>query len=116
MILEVLQQTRQDDEVEEEPRGDDEQRRLDEQPPEALPVWMKQSDAVGLHERPEHTAERGRGPEGRDDSRTRGDGSLARLFEFGDEFCVQDVLLPWSRSAQDPRTPVRRPTPAREAV
>src|SRR5690349_19749447 len=102
VILEVLQQTRHDDEVEEEPGRDNEQRRLDEQPPEALPVWMEQGDAVRLHERPDHTAERGRRPEGRDDARSRARGPVSRSFEFGDEFCVQDVLLPWSRSAHGP--------------
>src|SRR5437773_1839069 len=71
--LQVLQESGHDEEVEEEAHCDHEQRRLDEEPPETLPTWMKQRDAVRLDERPRDAAEHGRRAESGDDPRTRGD-------------------------------------------
>jgi hypothetical protein len=74
-LLEVLKKSWYDNEVEEQPHGDHEQGRLDEEPPEALSTWMEQCDPVRLDERPGDTAKRGRRAERGHDSRACG-GSL----------------------------------------
>src|SRR5439155_3141165 len=98
-LLEVLEQSGHDDEVEEEADCDHEQRRLDEEPPEALAVWMQQGDPVRLHDGPDEPRQGRCRPEHGDDTSPRR--SLGGYFEFGDELCVHDVL-PWSRSGARP--------------
>src|SRR6266849_4070138 len=71
-LLQVLEESRHDGEVEEQPHRDHEQRRLDEEPPEALTTWMQQGDAIRLNERPDDASEHRRRTERGDDSRTRG--------------------------------------------
>src|SRR5262245_7032090 len=106
MFLEVLEQSGPDDEVEDQSDGDHEERRLDDEPPEAFPVRMQQRDAVRLQDRPGDADECCRRAERRDDA--RGPRPLYRCFEFGYELCVQDVLRWWSWSWTSPRTPCPR--------
>src|SRR4051812_27148315 len=47
-----------DDEREQDSCGDDDQRRLDREPPEPLPARVQQGDAVGLQDRPDEPARR----------------------------------------------------------
>src|SRR5207302_4594672 len=56
--LEVLQQPRQHEEIEQKPDCDHKQRRLDEQPPEALAVRVEQGHAVRLDDRPDDSGQR----------------------------------------------------------
>src|SRR3954467_1135798 len=93
--LQVLEQSRHDEQVEHDADEQDEQRRLDDEPPEALPVRMEQRDAVRLRDRPDERDERGRRAERRHCARPPGVAS--RNLEFTDEFCAHDIL-PWSRS------------------
>jgi hypothetical protein len=74
-VLKVGEQAGHDEEVKKEPHCDHEQGRLDEEPPEALPVRVEQGQSIGLDERPENASERGRRPEGGHDPHARG-GSL----------------------------------------
>jgi hypothetical protein len=81
--------------------GDDEQGRLDREPPEALAVRMQQGHAVRLDQRPCETSDDGDRAERRDGARS--DGSGSGYFEFADEFGVHS-LLPgsWERSGGVP--------------
>src|SRR5918999_1477739 len=63
---------------------------------------MEQRDAIRLRDRPHESGGRGQGPEQRDDA--RGGGSLSWCVEFGDELCVQGILLQ-SSSGTRLRTP-----------
>jgi hypothetical protein len=47
-LLDILGDAWDDEEVKEKPDEDDEQGRLDEEPPEALPVGVEERDAVRL--------------------------------------------------------------------
>jgi hypothetical protein len=53
MPLQIREQRPRHDEREDDARDDDVQRRLDGEPPEALPARMQQRDAVGLQDRPD---------------------------------------------------------------
>src|SRR4029450_13030576 len=81
---EVLDQPGRDQQREDDAHGDDEQRRLDEQPPEALAVRVQDRQAVRLQERPDDTAEHRQRPERGDDpgscrAGTRSDALLDQL-------------------------------------
>src|SRR6266540_6039119 len=89
-LLEVFEQSRQHDEVEEEPDCDHEQRRLHEQPPEAFAARMQQRDAIRLHDGPDHADERRQRAECRHDPYACS--SMLRYFEFGNELCVHSSL------------------------
>src|SRR5579871_4592389 len=65
--LQVGDERARDRDREEDPGRGDEQRRLDDEPPEALMVWMQERQPVGLDDRPDDTAEDGDRPEQRDD-------------------------------------------------
>src|SRR6476661_1054830 len=52
VLLQVGEQRLRDDEREDDAGGGDEQRRLDQKPPEPLPVWVQERDAVRLQDRP----------------------------------------------------------------
>src|SRR5207249_7483759 len=67
-VLEVLDQSRRDEQPEDDAHEDDPQRRLGEQPPEALPVRVEQRDPIRLDERPDDAAEARRRPERPDDA------------------------------------------------
>src|SRR4051794_2331886 len=70
-LLEVGEERPRDDEREDEPRGGDEQRRLDHEPPEALPARVQQRHAVGLQDRPDEACGGDRGADGRDGADAR---------------------------------------------
>src|SRR5712691_12605068 len=70
-VLEVFEQSGHEDEMEERTDEDHEQRRLDHEPPERLPVWMQQGDAIRLHDRPHETDQHRQWAERRDQSRAR---------------------------------------------
>jgi hypothetical protein len=90
-FLQVFEQAGHDGEVEEEPDCDHEQRRLDEQPPEALAVRVQDRQPVRLHDRPDRAGQRGQRTERRRRDGPRG--SLSWYFEFRDELCVHSSLL-----------------------
>src|SRR5207237_1828791 len=58
--LEVLEQPAREEAVEEQARQDDEDRRLREEPPEALAVRGQQRDPLRLRDRPDESGQRGR--------------------------------------------------------
>jgi hypothetical protein len=55
LLFQVFQESRHHEEMEEEPNGDHEQRGLDEEPPEALPVRMQRVQAETFRETPSTT-------------------------------------------------------------
>ncbi len=67
---EVVEQAGRDDEREQHADHDDEQRRLDEEPPEALPVRVQQRDPPRLQQRPQDAGGDRRRAERRDRERT----------------------------------------------
>src|SRR5262249_5122897 len=101
-VFQVLQHAGDDQEVEEQSDGEHEQRRLDDEPPEALIMWMEQGQPIGLHDGPDRRREHRQRPDRRD--RARRPDSLTRYLEFAYELCVHDVL-PWSNGSRGPRTP-----------
>src|SRR5579862_3673506 len=58
-LLEIHQQRTGDDQGEEEPGSDDEQRRLDGEPPEALVVRVQDRQPVRLNDRPDEPGRNG---------------------------------------------------------
>src|SRR5271167_2874559 len=62
-FLEIVEQRPRDGPREEQADGDDEQRRLDHEPPEPLPARVQERDPVRLCERPDEPRERRRRPD-----------------------------------------------------
>src|SRR5436189_3739869 len=91
VLLEVFEQPGDDREVEEQPDRDHEQRRLDEQPPEALADRMQDREPIRLHDRPDHARQHRQRPKCRHEACTCG--SASWYFEFRDELCVHSSLL-----------------------
>src|SRR5207302_1624882 len=79
-LTEVLEDARQYEEVEEQSDGHHEQRRLDDEPPEALVVGMEQRQAIRLRECPDCRREHRERPDRRDGARAPR--SVPRCFEF----------------------------------
>jgi hypothetical protein len=71
LLFQVLEESRHDEEMEEEPNGDHEERGLDEEPPEALPSGMQQRDPVRLDKSPDDAGKRSRRPDRGHDPRPR---------------------------------------------
>jgi hypothetical protein len=71
LLGQVLQKSRHDEEVEEEPDGNYEERGLDEEPPEALPVRMQQRDPFWLDKSPDDAGKCSRRPDRGHDPRPR---------------------------------------------
>src|SRR3954453_12770403 len=90
-LLQIFEQAWHDGEVEEQADAYDEQRRLHEQPPEALAVRVEKRQPIRLRDRPDRAGERGQRTKGRDETDTRG--SLSWYFEFRDELCAHSSLL-----------------------
>ena len=97
-MVQVLEESGCDQDVEEQADEHDEQRRLDRQSPERLAVGMEQGDAVRLDQRPGGSGERGQRAEHRDCARTRRPVLQPFEVEIAGEFCMHDVL-PSSRFA-----------------
>jgi hypothetical protein len=77
--------------MEERPYEQNEERRLDDEPPESLPVRVQKRDAIRLHDRPDDAGEHRHRADARHEPAANR--VLSRYFEFADEFCVHDVLL-----------------------
>ena len=66
MPLQIGEERARNDDREDDAGRDEIQRRLDDEPPEALPVRMEQCDAVRLQDRPHDPGGRNERPDQRD--------------------------------------------------